>query len=51
MKNKRQIWDGDVLKIKTSKRMVKRLEKIQELQVLDLKGNLKMTFWKGEPHE
>lgn len=51
MANERQIWEGDVLKIKTPKRLLKKLEQIQELQVLDMKGNVKMVFWKGEPHE
>lgn len=49
--SKRITVKGDLMEIKTNKRMLKQLEKIIELRVLDLKGNLIMTFWKGEPHE
>ena len=51
MKSDRVIFDGDILKIKTGKRMLKKLEKILEIQILDMKGNLIMNFWRGEKNE
>ena len=51
MSEKRITVKDDIMEIKTNKRMLKKLEKIIELRVLDLKGKLIMTFWKGDIHE
>ena len=51
MSEKRVTVKGNIMEIKTGKRTLKKLENIIELRVLDLKGNLIMTFWKGEIHE
>jgi len=50
MKNKRISWKDDLVEIKTDKRTVKKLAEITKMRILDLKGNLIMTFWKGEQH-
>ena len=49
-KNKRVSWKGDVVEIKTDKRILKQLNKVIEMRILDLKGNLIITFWKGEKY-
>ena len=49
-KDKRVSWKGDVVEIKTDKRILKQLNKVIEMRILDLKGNLIITFWKGEKY-
>lgn len=49
-KDKRVSWKGDLVEIKTDKRILNRLDPIIEMRILDLRGNLIMTFWKGEKH-
>ena len=49
-KDKRVSWKGDAVEIKTDKRILKQLNKVIEMRILDLKGNLIITFWKGEKY-
>ena len=44
MKNPREYWKGNVLEIKTDPKYLKKLKSILEIRVLDLEGNLIMTF-------
>ena len=50
MNNNRIEWRDDIVEIKTDKKTLKKLGEITEMRILDLKGNLIMTFWKGEKH-
>lgn len=42
------VFYDDVAEVPTDRKMLRKLEKVTELKILDLTGKHVMTFWKGE---
>lgn len=41
-------FHDDICEVPTPKRLMRKLEKVTELRILDLQGNHVLTFWKGD---